>query len=193
MNRGARHHRYSPRCSRTALRLRIEGCTALSRERHHFDPVLSSKMAAVRPLRSGPSLSSIGWVCTYPSTIIRMSSEKHKNHRTRSVQYSGNRRTPYLIDVWIVGVRAGSPRGITRPGLPLIRTCPLGHTARHVMSSLRNGTLSGSQPVVGADTAPAVGRIDPRQWSPCGDAARAISSRYRSQTIGIGTEQQSCL
>ena len=39
---------------------------------------------------------------------------------------------------------AGSPRGITPPGLPQIRTCPLGHTARHVMSSLRGCTLSGS-------------------------------------------------
>jgi hypothetical protein len=82
------------------------------------------------------------------------------------------------------GFRAGSPRGITRPGLPQIRTCPLGHTARHVMISLRDGTRIGSLPVVGADTAPAVGRIDPREWSPDGDAARAISSRCRSQTIG---------
>jgi hypothetical protein len=90
-------------------------------------------------------------------------------------------------------VRAGSPQGITPPGLPRIRTCPLGHTARHVMSSLQGGTLSGSQPVVGADTAPTVGRMYPREWSPDGDAARAISSRCRPQTIGIESEQRSCL
>jgi hypothetical protein len=44
---------------------------------------------------------------------------------------------------------------------------------------------------MGADTAPAVGRIDPREWSPDGDAARAISSRCRSQTIGIGSTPSS--
>jgi len=59
--------------------------------------------------------------------------------------------------------QAGWPRRIAPPGLPQIRTCPLGHTAPHVMSSLRGGTLSGSQPVVGADTAPSVGRICPRK------------------------------
>src|SRR3954469_22352596 len=89
--------------------------------------------------------------------------------------------------------RAGWPRGIAPPGLPRIRTCPLGHTARHVMNSLRGGTLSESQPVVGADTVPTAGRTDPREWFPYGDAARAISSRCRSQTIGIETEQRSCL
>ena len=89
--------------------------------------------------------------------------------------------------------RAGWPRGIAPRGLPRIRTCPFGHTALHIMSALRGGTLSGPQPVVGADTVPASGKIDPREWFPCGDAARAISSRYRSQTIGIGTEQLSCL
>src|SRR5271157_4921785 len=89
--------------------------------------------------------------------------------------------------------RAGWPQGIAPLGLPRIRTCPFRHTARHVMSLLRGGTLSGPQSVVGADTVSASGRIDPREWSPYGDAARAISSRYRSQTIGIGTEQQSCL
>ena len=52
------------------------------------------------------------------------------------------------------------------PRLPLIRTCPLGHKARHVMSSLRDGTLSGSQPVVETDTAPAVGSIDPGNGTP---------------------------
>jgi len=40
--------------------------------------------------------------------------------------------------------RAGWPRGIAPPELPLIRTCPFRHTARHIMSSLRGGTLSGS-------------------------------------------------
>ncbi len=81
------------------------------------------------------------------------------------------------------GVPLGITPWITPPRLPLIRTCPLGHKARHVMSSLRDGTLSGSQPVVGADTAPAVGSIDPREWYPDGDAAKAISSRCQSQTI----------
>ena len=38
----------------------------------------------------------------------------------------------------IRGDRAGSPWGITPPGLPQIRTCPLGHTARQVMFSLRS-------------------------------------------------------
>src|SRR5208282_5296906 len=85
--------------------------------------------------------------------------------------------------------RAGWPQGIAPLGLPQIRTCPFRHTAPHIMNALRDGTLSGSQPVVGADTVPASGRIDPREWSPYGVAGRAISSRYRSQTIGIGTEQ----
>jgi hypothetical protein len=31
------------------------------------------------------------------------------------------------------------------------------------------------------------------EWFPDGVAARAVSSRYRSQTIGIETEQRSCL
>jgi hypothetical protein len=38
--------------------------------------------------------------------------------------------------------RAGWPQGIAPLGLPRIRTCPLRHTALHIMSSLRGGTLS---------------------------------------------------
>src|SRR5271157_5000527 len=64
--------------------------------------------------------------------------------------------------------RAGWPQGIAPLGLPQIRTCPFRHTAPHIMNALRDGTLSGSQPVVGADTVPASGRIDPREWSPYG-------------------------
>src|SRR5208337_1902407 len=40
--------------------------------------------------------------------------------------------------------RAGWPQGIAPLGLPRIRTCPLRHTALHIMSSLRGGTLSES-------------------------------------------------
>ncbi len=36
----------------------------------------------------------------------------------------------------------------------------------YIMISLQFGTPSGSLPVVEADTAPAGGRIDPREWSP---------------------------
>ena len=34
-------------------------------------------------------------------------------------------------------LRAGWPQGIAPPGLPRIRTCPIGHTARHVMNTNR--------------------------------------------------------
>jgi hypothetical protein len=40
---------------------------------------------------------------------------------------------------------AGSPQGISPPGLPQIRTCTFVHTARHIMSSLCDGTPSVSQ------------------------------------------------
>src|SRR5271157_2491185 len=103
-----------------------------------------------------------------------------------TVWYSGATIPWYSGDMVF---RAGWPQGIAPLGLPQIRTCPFRHTAPHIMNALRDGTLSGSQPVVGADTVPASGRIDPREWSPYGVAGRAISSRYRSQTIGIGTEQ----
>ena len=46
---------------------------------------------------------------------------------------------------------AVSPRGIIPPGLRLISTYRLGHTARYSMSSLRDGRPSESQLVVGAD------------------------------------------
>src|SRR5271157_5922364 len=39
---------------------------------------------------------------------------------------------------------AGSPQGFAPLGLPQIRTCPFGHTARHIISSLRDGSLSES-------------------------------------------------
>ena len=84
----------------------------------------------------------------------------------RGVPRRDKQTTPTPAERFHSEFRAGWPRGIAPPGLPQIRTCPLGHTARHVTNSLRDGTLSGSQPVVGADTAPAVGRIDPREWSP---------------------------
>ena len=40
--------------------------------------------------------------------------------------------------------QAGWPQGIAPLGLPRIRTCPLGHTAPHIMNSLRDGSLSES-------------------------------------------------
>jgi hypothetical protein len=40
---------------------------------------------------------------------------------------------------------AGSPQGISPPGLPQIRTCTFVHTARHIMSSLCDGTPSVSE------------------------------------------------
>ncbi len=39
---------------------------------------------------------------------------------------------------------AGWPQGIAPLGLPRIRTCHFRHTARHIMSSLRDGSLSES-------------------------------------------------
>ncbi len=48
---------------------------------------------------------------------------------------------------------AGWPQGIAPPGLPRIRTCPLGHTARHIMKSLRDGSLSESAPHLVPDSA----------------------------------------
>src|SRR5208337_3348484 len=49
--------------------------------------------------------------------------------------------------------RAGWPQGIAPLGLPRIRTCPLGHTALHIMNSLRGGTLSESAIRLAPDTA----------------------------------------
>jgi hypothetical protein len=49
---------------------------------------------------------------------------------------------------WTAEFRAGWPRGITPPGLPQIRTCPLRHTARHVMISPRYGTKADTCPVL---------------------------------------------
>src|SRR5208282_3455472 len=40
--------------------------------------------------------------------------------------------------------RAGWPQGIAPLGLPQIRTCTFAHTAPHIMSSLRDGSLSES-------------------------------------------------
>src|SRR5208337_4590128 len=49
--------------------------------------------------------------------------------------------------------RAGWPQGIAPPGLPRIRTCPLRHTALHIMNSLRGDTLSESAIRLVPDTA----------------------------------------
>jgi transposase len=57
----------------------------------------------------------------------------------------------------VAWARAGWPRGIAPPGLPQIRTCPLGHTARHIMLALRDGTPSGPLGEAGAETVPASG------------------------------------
>src|SRR5208337_5486894 len=40
--------------------------------------------------------------------------------------------------------RAGWPQGIASLGLPQIRTCTFAHTAPHIMSTLRDGSLSES-------------------------------------------------
>jgi|SRR5271157_667430 len=53
--------------------------------------------------------------------------------------------------------RAGWPQGIAPVGLPLIRTRPLGHTARHITSSLRDGSLSESAIRLVPDAATVVG------------------------------------
>jgi hypothetical protein len=50
-------------------------------------------------------------------------------------------------------------RVIAPPGFPPVRTRSLLHTARHVMGSLRDGTLTGSQPVVGANIAAGIGPV----------------------------------
>ena len=39
---------------------------------------------------------------------------------------------------------AGWPQGIAPLGLPQIRTCTFAHTAPHIMSTLRDGSLSES-------------------------------------------------
>src|SRR5208283_2631217 len=50
----------------------------------------------------------------------------------------GSSGAPYLE------FRAGWPQGIAPLGLPQIRTCTFAHTAPHIMSSLRDGSLSES-------------------------------------------------
>ena len=59
--------------------------------------------------------------------------------------------------------RAGWPQGIAPLGLPQIRTCPLGHTARHIMHSLRDGSLSESALRLVPDSATVVGSCT-RLW-----------------------------
>ena len=46
----------------------------------------------------------------------------------------------------VSGFRAGWPQGIAPLGLPRIRTCTFAHTAPHIMSTLRDGSLSESAP-----------------------------------------------
>ena len=59
--------------------------------------------------------------------------------------------------------RAGWPQGIAPLGLPQMRTCPLGHTARHIMNSLRDGSLSESALRLVPDSATVVGSCT-RLW-----------------------------
>src|SRR5208337_2574850 len=55
------------------------------------------------------------------------------------------------------GRRAGWPQGIAPLGLPQIRTCTFAHTAPHIMSSLRDGSLSESALRLVPDSATVVG------------------------------------
>ena len=64
---------------------------------------------------------------------------RHRNRKARSRRIQLNRATETRAPR-----RAGWPQGIAPPGLPRIRTCPLRHTALHIMNSLRGGTLSES-------------------------------------------------
>jgi hypothetical protein len=70
-----------------------------------------------------------------------------RRHRFPGHLFQGRYRTELVEDetyLWTVtAARVGSPQGIAPPRLPQIRTCPLRHTARHVMKSLRAGTRSG--------------------------------------------------
>jgi len=59
--------------------------------------------------------------------------------------------------------RAGWPQGIAPLGLPRIRTCPLRHTARHIMNSPRDGSLSKSALRLVPDSATVVGSCT-RLW-----------------------------
>ena len=142
-----------------------------------------------RPLTWLSTLRRVGRPTATQDSLLAAGPALPGGIRTRRVSTKGFRVSSLFLLPKAFLTQAGWPRGIAPRGLPRIRTCPFRHTAPHIMSSLRGGTLSGSQPVGGADTVPASGRIDPREWSPYGDAARAISSRCRSQTIGIGTEQ----
>src|SRR5271157_5274104 len=63
----------------------------------------------------------------------------------RSSEFRGSSGTPLHISAeFRGGVRAGCPQGITPLGVPQIRTCTFAHTAPHIMSSLRDGSLSES-------------------------------------------------
>ena len=59
--------------------------------------------------------------------------------------------------------RAGWPQGIAPLGLPQIRTCTFAHTAPHIMSSLRDGSLSESALRLVPDAATVVVSC-PRFW-----------------------------
>ena len=59
--------------------------------------------------------------------------------------------------------QAGWPQGIAPLGLPRIRTCPFRHTALHIMSTLRDGSLSESAIRLVPDSATVVGSCT-RLW-----------------------------
>src|SRR5271157_569794 len=53
-------------------------------------------------------------------------------------------KSDFLASMCPQQFRAGWPQGIAPLGLPQIRTCTFAHTAPHIMSSLRDGSLSES-------------------------------------------------
>ena len=66
--------------------------------------------------------------------------------------------------------RAGWPQGIAPLGLPQIRTCTFAHTARHIMNTLRDGSLSESAIRLVPDSTTVVGsctRLRVSMHPPC--------------------------
>jgi hypothetical protein len=88
---------------------------------------------------------------------------------------------------------AGSPRAVTRPGFPQIRTCPsTRHPAPHLMTSLRCSPSRGL-PGRGEDCiAPPDERIRTTAFVCLGGAETATVARSRVQPPGIPGGSRSC-
>jgi REP element-mobilizing transposase RayT len=149
-----------------------------------------SRYIHLNPVRAGLVQRPEQWAwSSYPGYRDARPAQSWIAHDQLLAAWQGNKAVGILEG----RKRAGSPRAVTRPGFPQIRTCPsTRHPAPHLMTSLRCSPSRGL-PGRGEDC---IAPPDERIWTTAfvclGGAETATVARSRVQPPGIPGGCRSC-